>query len=69
MAVPLTLQPAFSPGTPAELFMRPSLQAQFDVSADDKRFLIRERPANSPPLSVHIIYNWFEEFRGRQQAR
>jgi ECF sigma factor/WD40-like Beta Propeller Repeat len=68
LAVPITLQPAFSPGAPVELFTRPTLQPQFDVSPDGKRFLIRERPSDVRPLSIHILHNWFEEFRGREQG-
>jgi serine/threonine protein kinase/Tol biopolymer transport system component len=68
MAVPSSIEPVFSPGSPVELFTRPSLQPQFDVSPDGKRFLIRER-SNAPPLSIHVVHNWFEEFRAREQAR
>lgn len=68
-AVPIALQPSFTPGAPVELFGRPTLQAQFDVARDGQRFLVRERPDNDAPLSIHVVHNWFEEFRGRQQGR
>jgi len=64
-AVAITTKPVFSPGAPVDLFTRPTMQAHFDVSPDGQRFLICERPANEPPLSVHVVHNWFEEFRGR----
>jgi serine/threonine protein kinase/Tol biopolymer transport system component len=68
MAAPLTMHPTFSPGTPTVLFEQRSLASlypEYDVSADGKRFVVRERPENEPPLAVHVVHNWFEEFRGR----
>jgi eukaryotic-like serine/threonine-protein kinase len=72
MAVSIATRPAFSSGTPAGLFEKRSLQSslnpQYDVSADGKLFYILDRPAGEKPLSIHVVHNWFEEFRG-QQAR
>jgi len=39
---------------------------QYDVSADGKRFIVLDPPANEPPLAIHVVHNWFEEFRDRQ---
>ncbi len=69
MAVTVTTQPGFSPGAPAPLFEKRSLQSQYDVSADGKRFIIRERLISEQPLSIHVVHNWFEEFRGRQREQ
>ena len=37
---------------------------QYDVSADGKRFVTLDR-MNEQPLLIHVVHNWFEEFRGR----
>jgi hypothetical protein len=69
VAVPVAARPAFSPGAPAVLFELPAMQGaapEYDVTADGKRFVIRERPEGEPPLAVHVVHNWFEEFRSRQ---
>ena len=70
MAVSVTTQPAFSPGTPAPLFSRRHLtdlnHPQYDVTSDGQRFILRDRLANEKPLAVHVVHNWFEEFRGQR---
>jgi len=46
------------------LFEKPSLGSfnpEYDVAADGKRFIVRER--NEQPLTIHVVHNWFEEFR------
>jgi Tol biopolymer transport system component len=71
MAVSVTTQPAFSPGTPARLFEKRTLQSanpQYDVSADGKRFIILDRLI-SESLSIHVVHNWFEEFRGQETKK
>jgi Tol biopolymer transport system component/tRNA A-37 threonylcarbamoyl transferase component Bud32 len=70
MAVTVTTQPAFSAGTPAFLFEKRALVSfnpQYDVTADGKRFIVRERLVGEQPLAIHVAHNWFEEFRRRQQ--
>ena len=67
MAVPVAAKPGLSPGSPAPLFDLPSQQPQYDVAPDGKRFDVRERPLNEPPLSIHVVHNWFEEFRARRR--
>src|SRR5947209_4014663 len=70
MAVSVTIQPAFSPGSPAPLFEKRLLpQTGYDVLADGKRFVILDRPTGEPPLSIHVVHNWFEEFRGQQREQ
>jgi hypothetical protein len=65
MAVSVATHPTFSPGTPAILFEKCSLAvANYDVAADAKRLIILDR-ANEKPLLIHVVNNWFEEFRGR----
>src|SRR5439155_7120379 len=74
MAVSVNTRPAFSSGAPARLFDARylrftylpaiSLYPQYDVSADGKRFVILDKPAGERPLSIHVVHNWFEEFRG-----
>jgi serine/threonine protein kinase/Tol biopolymer transport system component len=67
MSVSIAARPAFSPGIPAVLFNDAGLQAGFEVSADGKRFITLEKPAGEPPLSIHIVHNWFEEFGGQSK--
>jgi Tol biopolymer transport system component len=70
MTVSVTTRPEFSPGAPAALFEKRSVQfLQYDVSPDGKRFVILERPGGEPPLSIHVVHNWFEEFRAQQQGQ
>jgi Tol biopolymer transport system component len=70
MAVPVEIRSGFSPGKPGQLFEKRDVQSlQYDVAPDAKRFVILERPAGEPPLSVHVAHNWFEEFRGRQRKK
>jgi len=70
-AVSIAFRPDFSPGVPTALFNRESLSSVYDVSPDGKRFVILDKPAGEPPLSVHVVYNWFAEFRGQhgQEAK
>jgi Tol biopolymer transport system component len=67
MAVSVGTRPTFSPGTPMPLFGKPLLPVGYEVAPDGKRILILERPAGEPPLSIHVVHNWFEEFRGRER--
>jgi Tol biopolymer transport system component len=65
-AVSAATKPDFAPGAPVALFEKRALSAAYDVSADGKRFVILDRPANEPPLSIHVVHNWFAEFRDQQ---
>jgi hypothetical protein len=65
MAASVATRPGFSTGTPAPLFENGLLQGltpQYDVAADGKRFVVRERMPEKP-LAIHVVHNWFEEFR------
>jgi serine/threonine protein kinase len=69
MAVGVTTQPTFSMHMPAPLFSKPalgSLNPQYDVTSDGKRFIMREPPTDERPLAIHVVHNWFEEFRNRK---
>ena len=53
-------------GQPRQLFERRTVQSlQYDAAGDGKRFLILDKAAGDPPLSLHVVHNWFEEFRNR----
>ena len=67
MRVSVATTPGFSLGIPALLFQKMSLQNGYDVSADGKRFLVLDRPSGEPPLAIHVVHNWFEEFRGQHR--
>ena len=68
----MSTQPTFSPGVPVKLFQKRSLVGgyrnaifpQYDVSTDGSRFIVLEFPQR-PPLSIHVVQNWFEEFRNK----
>lgn len=64
MAVAIATGSVLSPGVPVVLFQKPFLGTGYEVAADGKRFIVPERPAE-PPLSIHVVHNWFEEFRGK----
>ena len=63
-AVPVARQPALNFGTPKRLFRCDP--TYYDVSADGQRFLISEKPAEDPELTIHFVQNWYEEFRDRK---
>jgi serine/threonine-protein kinase len=69
MAVAVTTRPTFSMHTASPLFSKPTLRSfnpQYDVTADRQRFILRERPADERPLAVHVVHEWFEEFRDQK---
>jgi serine/threonine-protein kinase len=70
MTARVSTRPAFSSKSPTPLFEKRSLQSiepQYDVSPDGQRFFILDRPLGEQPLSIHVVHNWFEEFRGQQR--
>jgi hypothetical protein len=66
MTVSIVTQPGFRAGEPELLFEKRAQGGGYDVSADGKRFIVLDRPGDEPPLSIHLVHNWFEDFRGQQ---
>ena len=69
MAVPVTIQPAFSAGKPAVLFEGsyvasafPLTGVTYDVTRDGQRFLMVKEQAQSNS-EINVIVNWFEELK------
>ena len=73
MAVAVATTPSFTSGAVTRLFQDAYLLGldapRYDVSGDGRRFVLREPVAGTEekPPSIHIVENWFEEFRGREQ--
>lgn len=54
-------------GTPKALFEKRTFGLlQFDAARSGQEFIVLERPTNEQPLAVHVVRDWFEEFRGRR---
>jgi serine/threonine protein kinase/Tol biopolymer transport system component len=69
MSVGVSTRPGFVPGAPVTLFERRMFQATgYDAAPDGKRFILLDRLEGEPPLSIHVVHNWFEEFRGQLGA-
>jgi len=71
MSVPVQTVPAFSAGVPLPLFAHAGFasgrDANYDVSLDGGRFLIPELAGEqSNPRLIHVVQNWFAEFRDRR---
>ena len=62
MAVTITTHPAFSAAAPVPLFQNNALP-NYDVASDGRRFIVMEKPPAGPPLTIHVVQNWFEELR------
>ena len=76
MAVAVSTTKGFSAGSAKPLFEHPGLVADlsssYDVSADGQRFVVvedleSEEGEEVKPPSIHIVENWFEEFKDREQ--
>ena len=73
MAVEVSTSPSFTTAATTRLFRHPNLRAaaehRYDVSPDGQRFVLVEtvesEEAKAP--SIHVVENWFAEFRGREQ--
>ena len=73
MAAPVKTAPSFSVSTPVSLFEDASLSGRlhpsYDVSEEGQRFVLvglAGEEADSP-RSIHVLQNWFAEFRDREQ--
>ena len=72
MAVAVSMNEGFSTGPPRSLFRHPDLRSgelKYDVSADGQRFVVIEdvEDTEAKRPSIHIVENWFEEFRDRRR--
>jgi Tol biopolymer transport system component len=73
VAVPVRTDPEFFVGTAVRLFAHgaltlPSIDANYDISADGERVLLPERVGEAGrERVVHVVQNWFAEFRDQQQ--
>jgi serine/threonine protein kinase/Tol biopolymer transport system component len=75
MAARITGRPGFFAATPERLFEKEHMRTAgsgganmpppYDVLPDGKRFILLDRPAGEQPLSIHVVHNWFEEFRSQ----
>ena len=70
MAVAVETTAGFSAREPLRLFSELSLQRgnyqNYDVSPDGRRFVVVEDVEVAPPR-IHVVQNWYEEFRDREQ--
>ena len=43
-------------------------QVMYDVAADGRRFVLTEavESEQSNTLSIHVVQNWYEQFRARE---
>ena len=75
MAVAVATTPSFTSSAVTRLFQDADLlggdDPRYDVSADGRRFVLREPVAGAEekPPSIHIVQNWFAEFRVRTAER
>ena len=72
MAVSVATSPVFSPGAAQPLFEDETAFAsrgqQYDVTPDGQRFVVIETLGDAGAgQAIHVVQNWFEEFRGREQ--
>ena len=76
MSVAVSTTDGFSAGSAKPLFARPGLavgaSSTFDVSPDGQRFVVvedveSEEGKEAKPPSIHVVENWFEEFKDRAQ--
>ena len=72
MAVSVTTSPVFSPDAAQPLFEDKTAFGergqQYDVTPDGQRFVVIETLGDAGAgQAIHVVENWFEEFRGREQ--
>ena len=72
VAVSVSTGPSFSVATSTRLFEHPGLSGhqypQYDVSADGRRFVLRENvEEQGAKPAIRVVQNWYEEFRGRER--
>jgi serine/threonine protein kinase len=71
VAVEISSDPEFSIGKKTELFRHPTLGrfviAQYDVRADGRQFILAEPVMSQDEVKIHVVQNWYEEFRDRDR--
>ena len=72
VSVPVKTAPTFSFGAPRTLFLARSFLAalrhrQYDVSPDDKRFMMIRAVGSPVPDRLVIVSNWFEELKAKSK--
>jgi dipeptidyl aminopeptidase/acylaminoacyl peptidase len=70
MAVPVRTAPEFAAGATDRLFSHAAFtispfDSNYDVSPDGQRIILPERVGTQQPV-IHVVQNWFAEFRGRR---
>jgi hypothetical protein len=74
MAVPITLGPTFMAGTPRPLFSLSGYREarnrqQYDVSQDDRRFVMIREFSGDASGSVVYVENWLAELEAKVKAK
>jgi serine/threonine-protein kinase len=73
VAVPVNTKPTFSVGRPVPLFQANGFRSssnsapQYDVSKDDRRFMMIRSIASNIPDKLIVVDNWFEELNGKSR--
>ena len=75
MAVPVSAEGSFAPGSPQRLFEsdllrgNPQGSRRYDVFPDGQRFVTfaPEEDEGTASRSIRVVENWYEEFRDREQ--
>ena len=76
MATSVSSGPTFEVGSTTRLFDHPLMtrgirlwNATYDVTTDGQRFVVIEdiEPTGVVSSPIHIVQNWYEEFRDRDQ--
>ena len=76
MTVSVGASDTFTANPPERLFDHPGLlnptsnrEPRYDVSANGQKFVLPERlkgKVGKPP-AIHVVLNWYEEFRDRER--
>jgi len=73
MAVPVSTSPTLTVGIPVPLFSSRGLpmsrngSLNYDVTSDGQRFVVTEPMKGDTEVVIHVVQNWYEEFRDREQ--
>jgi hypothetical protein len=74
MAVQITPGPTFMAGTPRPLlsltrYREARNRQQYDVTPDDRRFVMIREFSGDPSSSVVYVENWLAELEGKVKAK